>query len=108
MRIQRIAQRGLEAAVELDDVDVRDALREVLGQHAEPAAHLEHDVALVELRGARDHVEQVGVDQEVLAEVALGPDAERRETAQARLRGQLAHQPNRRALLSCSAASSSA
>ena len=45
--------------------------------------------------------EQVGVDQEVLAEVALGPDAERRETAQARLRGQLAHQPKRRALLSC-------
>ena len=44
MRVERVAQRGLERAVELDDVDVRDALGEVLGEHAEAAADLEHDV----------------------------------------------------------------
>ena len=107
VRVERVAQRGLERAVELDDVDVRDARGEVLGQHAEPAADLEHDVGRVERRGARDHVEQVRVDQEVLAQVALRADAERLHPPQARLDGELAHQPNRRALLACTAASSS-
>ena len=48
-RVDRVAQRGLERAVELDDVDVRDARREVLRQHAEAAADLEHDVVGLEL-----------------------------------------------------------
>src|SRR5262249_10307662 len=38
-----------------------------------------------ELRGAADHAEQVGVDEEVLAELAVGRDAERAQPAQARL-----------------------
>ena len=101
-------QRGLERAVELDDVDVGDALREVLAQHAEAAADLEHDVVRAELRGPRDHVEQVRVDQEVLAQVALGADAERPHPPQARLDGKLAHQPNSRALFSWTAVSSAA
>ena len=44
-RIDRVTQRRLERAVEFDDVDVRDARREVLAEHAEPAADLEDDVA---------------------------------------------------------------
>ena len=44
MRVERVAQRGLQLAVELDDVHVRDALGEVLAEHAEAAADLEHDV----------------------------------------------------------------
>jgi hypothetical protein len=107
MRVERVAQRGLEAAVQLDDVDVRHALGQVLGQDAEAAADLEHHVGRVELGGAGDDVEDVRVDQEVLAEVALRADAERLHPPQARLRGELAHQPSSRALLACTAASSS-
>ena len=101
-------QRRLERAVELDHVDVGDALGEVLAQHPEAAADLEHDVVRAELRGPRDHVEQVRVDQEVLAQVALGTDAERPHPPQAGLDGKLAHQPNRRALFSWTAVSSAA
>ena len=77
VRVDRVAQRRLQPAVELDDVDVRGALGEVLGEHAEAAADLEHDVVAAELGGARDHVEQVRVDQEVLAELAVRADPER-------------------------------
>ena len=98
---------GLEPAVELDDVDVAGALGEVLGEHAEAAADLEHDVVGAELRRARDHLEQVRVDQEVLAEVAVRADPERLHAAQARLRRELAHQPNSRAAFASTAASSS-
>ena len=51
--VERLAQRRLERAVDLDHVQVRHARREVLRQHAEPAADLEHDVGRVELRRAR-------------------------------------------------------
>ena len=71
-----------------------DALGEVLGQHAEPAADLEHDVVGAQLRRAADHVEQVRVDQEVLAQLAVRADAERLQAAQARLGREPAHQPN--------------
>ena len=107
MGVERVAERRLERPVDLDDVHVRDPLREVLRQHAEPAADLEHHVVGGQRGGAGDHVEQVRVDQEVLAEVALGADAERLHPPQARLRGEIAHQPNRRALVACTAASSS-
>src|SRR3712207_7193892 len=50
VRVERVAQRGLERAVELDDVNVRAPLGEVLGQHAEPAADLEGDVVRSEER----------------------------------------------------------
>ena len=86
MRVERVAERGLETAVELDDVHVPRALGEVLAEHAEPAADLEHDVLVVQLGGAADHVEDVRVDEEVLAEVAVRPDAEVAHPADARLR----------------------
>ena len=108
MRVERVAQGRLQLAVELDHVDVGRAIGEVLRQHAEPAPDLEHDVGGAELRGAADHVEDVRVDQEVLAQLAAGPDAELAQAAQARLRGKLAHQPSSRAALASTAASSSA
>ena len=52
-RRERVLERGLERAVDLDDVDVGDRCGEVLGEHAEPAADLEHDVGRVELGRAR-------------------------------------------------------
>ena len=48
-----------------------------------------------ELGGALDHAEDVRVDQEVLAEVALRPDGEAAQAAQTGLNG-LAHHPKRR------------
>jgi hypothetical protein len=87
-------------------VDVPRARREVLRQHAEPAAHLEHDVGGVELGGAGDHVEQVRVDEEVLAEVAVRAHAVLAQAPQARLGGERAHHPNSRAPFASTAASS--
>ncbi len=104
MRVQRVAQRELEVAVELDDVDVGDALGEVLAEDAEAAADLEHDVLGRELGGAADHVEDVGVDEEVLAQIAVRPDPELAHPADAGL----AHQPKSFAPLASTAASSSA
>ena len=43
-RVERLAQRLLQPAVELDDVHVGGALGQVLAEHAEPAADLQHDV----------------------------------------------------------------
>ena len=85
----------------------RDALGEVLAEHAEAAADLQHDVVGLQVRGAGDDVEDVRVDQEVLAEVALRADAERLHPPQARLDRELVHQPNRRAEFAWTAASSS-
>ena len=48
-RVDRLAQRRLEAAVELDDVDMRGERRQVLGEHAEATADLQDDIALAEL-----------------------------------------------------------
>ncbi len=92
-------------------MDVRDALGEVLGEHAEAAADLEHDVLGAKLGGALDHAEDVRVDQEVLAELAVRAHAEAAHPAQARLPGRVghgrAHQPNTRAALRSTAAPSS-
>ena len=106
MRVERVAQGGLEPAVELDDVDVRDARRQVLAEHAEPAADLEHDVLGRERRRAGDDVEEVRVDEEVLAQLAIRAHAERGQAAQARLGRELAHHPKRRAPFACTASSS--
>ncbi len=98
------SERLAQALVDLHHVHVGDALGEVLGEHAEAAADLEHDVAGVELGGAADHAEDVRVDQEVLAEVAIGPHAEAAHAPQARLRRGVRHgahaQPNTRAAFS--------
>ena len=48
----------------------------------EPAADLQHHVARLELGRRADHAQDVVVDQEVLAELAVGPDAELAEPAE--------------------------
>ena len=78
-----------ERAVDLDDVDVRAARGEVLAEHAEPAADLQHDVVGLERGGALDDAEDVRVDQEVLAEVALRAHVEAPQAPQRRLRRQV-------------------
>ena len=107
VRVQGVAEGGLELAVHFDHMHVRHACGQVLRQHAEPAADLEHYVRGIERRLAPDHVEQVRVDQEVLPEVAVGADPERLHAAQAGLRREAAHQPNRRAAFASTACSSS-
>ena len=99
------ASGGLERAVHLDHVEVGHARGEVLREHAESAAHLEHHVGLVELGGALDYSEQVVVDQEVLPELAVGPDAEAAKSPEARL-PRLAHQPSTRAAFASTVRSS--
>ena len=66
----------LERTVELDGMDAVNALRQIVGQNSEAGADLEHDVVLLELREAPDHPEDVLVDEEVLAEVAIRFDRE--------------------------------
>ena len=65
----------LERPVELDGVDVRDAVGEVGRQDAEPGADLQHDVLRLELGEPPDHAEDVRVGEEVLAELAFRRDA---------------------------------
>jgi hypothetical protein len=113
-RRERVVERRLQRAVDLDDMEVLDARREVLGEDAQAPAHLEHDVVRRQLGGATDHLEQVVVDQEVLAELAVRADAELAQAPQAGLpqAGRLvanrgAHQPKTRAALASTVASSS-
>ena len=73
---QRIAQVRLEAAVELDGVDEAHTFGEIRGEDAEAGADLEHDVFGSELREAARDAEDVVVDQEVLAEIAVGRDGQ--------------------------------
>ena len=60
-----------ERAVELDGVDVAHTVREVAGQDAEAGADLERDVLGGELGEPADHVEDVSVREEVLAQPLL-------------------------------------
>ena len=76
-----LSQPCFERAVDLDDVDEPGSLREALGEDAEPASDLEHDVPVIELGQPLDDVEDVAVDEKVLTE--------RARTCPAR-----AHQPN--------------
>ncbi len=68
---RQLVQRGLEGAVDLDRVDAADALREVAREHSLPGADLEHDVVRAELCEPPDHLQDVAVDQEVLAVLLL-------------------------------------
>ena len=43
-RVERVAQRGLQRAIELDDMRMRDEWREVLAQDSQPAADLKHHI----------------------------------------------------------------
>ena len=65
-----------------------------------PAADLQHHVVAGQLGGAPDDLEDVGVDEEVLAQLAVGPDVELAQAPQARLDGELgAHHPKTSAAL---------
>ncbi len=71
---QPLGEMRLERAVELDGMNARDSLGEVRSQDAQPGADLEHHVVVVEHGEAVDHAEDVLVDEEVLAEIAIGSD----------------------------------
>ena len=105
--LERLAQGRLERAVDLHDMEVRHLRREELRQHAEPAADLEHDIARVELGRGADHAQDVVVDQEVLAELAVGADAEGAQAPEARLARLVAHGPSTRAAFASTLRSSS-
>ena len=111
VRVCRVRERLPQTFVDLHDVHVPSAPREVLGQHSEATSDLEHNVARRELGRAADNPEDVGVDQEVLAEVAVGTDAESTHPPQAGLNRPFSHgahpQANTRAALRCTVAPSS-
>ena len=73
---QPLAEVRLEAAVELHGVYEAHALSEVGGEDAESRADLEHDVVPLQVGEAAGDAEDVLVDQEVLAELAVGRDGE--------------------------------
>ena len=106
-----VRERGTQALVDLDDMNMRDPLSEVLGEHAETTTDLEHHVLRGELGGPADHTEDVGVDQEVLPEVAVRAHTELPHAAQARLPRRVlrrAHaQPKTRAALRSTVSESS-
>jgi hypothetical protein len=103
-----VLQGGHERAVDLDDVHVGGACGQVLAEHAQSAADLEHHVIAAEVRCPLDDAEDVRVDEEVLAQVALGAHAELAQAAQARLGGQvLGHHPKSVAALASTRRSSS-
>ena len=62
-----LAQPGLERPVDLDRVDVCDAVGKETRQDAEARADLEHDVVGSECGEPFDHAEDVLVGEEVLA-----------------------------------------
>src|SRR4029079_18197698 len=69
---QGIAQVRLKGSVELDGMDAAHALGEIHGEDTETGANLEHHVFGPELREAARDAEDVVVDKEVLAELAVG------------------------------------
>ena len=71
---RHVAEARLEAAVDLDRVNVCDALGQEPCQHAESGADLEHDVGGLELGEPLDHTQDVLVNEEVLAELLLRDD----------------------------------
>ena len=73
---QRPRQRRLEAPVDLDRVHVGAALGEARRQRADARADLERDVPGPERREPLDDAEHVVVDEEVLPQLAIGPQAE--------------------------------
>src|SRR3954471_21875958 len=68
---QRVAQTGLERAVELHRVHVGDAFGQVRREDTVARPDLEHEVGWIELCETTDHAEQVLIDEEVLAERLL-------------------------------------
>ncbi len=70
-RRERVAQRLLEPTVKLDDMQVRSPRGETLGQHPHPPTDLEHHVLWLHPGNPLDHVEDVAIDEKVLAELTL-------------------------------------
>ena len=89
--VEHLGQRRLELAIDLDRRHVRDLRRQVLGQRSDAGADLEHDVLRPQVGEPIDHLEQVVVEQEVLPELAVRPQAVLREPAERPL-PQLLHQ----------------
>ena len=104
VRVERVAQRRLEPAVELDDVHVRRALGEVLAEHAEAAADLEHDVV------AASSASRPMTSRMFESTRKFWPSSRFGRTPNSRMRRMLGwrHQPNSFAPLASTAASSSA
>ena len=74
---QRVGERRLQAPVQLDGVHPGRRPRQGHGQHAQARADLQHHVGGAHGGLADREVDQVLVEQEVLAEVRVGPDAVR-------------------------------
>ena len=97
---ERLGQRRLERAVDLHDVEVRrPAARGTRTSTPSPPPTSSTTSAASELGGAADHAEDVVVDQEVLAELAVRPDPVSAQAAQAGLARLVGHHPNTRAAL---------
>ncbi len=112
MRVGRIQQGLAQALVDLHDVHVPHTLGQVLGQHAQATADLQYDVLLGQLAPRVDHPEDVRVDQEVLPQFTIRAHVEALHAPQGRLGRALGrpaahHQPNTRAALRSTSASSS-
>ena len=74
-----LAERRLEASVELNGVHVLDLVGEVSRQHSEARPDLEDDVVRLELGQPPDHAENVLVHEPVLSERTFRPDGHGRE-----------------------------
>ena len=87
-------------------MDEGDAAGEPGRQHPEPGADLEHDVVGLQRQEPAGDLEHVVVDQEVLAEVAIGAYPELAHPRQRHLRA--AHRPKTRVAFASICASSAA
>ena len=74
---EHVLERRLEPPVELDGVHGADARGERRGQHARAGPHLDGDVVGVEVGEPQGDVDDVAVDEEVLAEARVRRDPER-------------------------------
>ena len=103
VRGERVGERRLERAIDLDDVEVRDARGHELRQDAETPSDLEHDVLRRQLGEVADDAQDVVVDQEVLPQLPVRTNGEPLEAAKACL----SHHLNTRLALASTSASSS-
>ena len=99
----RIQKSLAQPLIDLHDVHMGHAFGQILRQHSHAAADLEDDIGSIERGGALDDAEDVGVDQKVLPQLAVGLHGELAYPSQAGLDGGVGHdahpQPNRRSAL---------
>lgn len=72
-----VRQRGGQHLVDLDGGDPVGGLQQAQGQRAEARADLDHDIVGPDLGGPDDPADGVGVDDEILAALLGGADAQR-------------------------------